>query len=796
MLPMDTALSSPVGQLLGGRYHVDSRIARGGMATVYLGTDTRLDRVVALKIAHPELSDDAEFVRRFIGEARSAARLSSPNVVAIFDQGSDKRLHYIAMEYVPGRTLRQLLNERGRLGAREALDIMSGVLAGLAAAHEAGFAHRDVKPENVLLTTSGAVKVADFGLARSVAGAVQTKGGMIIGTAAYLAPEQVSGGTSDARTDVYAAGVMLFELLTGVQPHTGESPLAVAYKHVNEVVPAPSSILPGLSTAVDALVAMTTSRDPDLRPANAGQFLRAITEVRDGRPLPGPAPYQAALGYGAVTEPHRGLAPHQGSGAQPGPPYHGSGPQPGLPYHGSGPQPGLPDYLPARAGSGQHQAPAADAGSHPYQAQLSGPLASPVGSGGPDDPDRVSGSARAVGPFRPDDGPDATRNLPPLDYEEPDGYSSPRHRDSQPGAVGASALPSLRPQTSELPPGPHADNHTLVVSDAGQLAAYGDLPAVRNRQFEGAGYRSRRAASRPREPWVQRYLFSHRLIYLSAGLAVVLLIALAGWWFSSGRYQQVPALSGMNWHAATNVLKNQGLQAKLGKHKHNVLPKGDVIRTLPARGSQVAGGSPVTLVTSLGPVMRTVPNVSGQPEAAAKAYLVQHKLTVGQDKPAVSSSVVAGDVIGTIPHAYSLIPQHEPIRLIVSEGPGLPSFVGMQVTDAEAAAAAGGYTINAVANAKGREVANTITSQSPSPNTPITAGEVVTVHFWPGPPTVPVPDVQGMPVAQAIQTLQGAGFRIAVTHAGPGGTVGSYSPTGNQPKGTVITLTIGILSGL
>ncbi|HUZ54069.1 MAG TPA: PASTA domain-containing protein [Streptosporangiaceae bacterium] len=778
---MDTALSPPVGQLLGGRYHVDSRIARGGMATVYLGTDTRLDRVVALKIAHPELSDDAEFVRRFIGEARSAARLSSPNVVAIFDQGSDKRLHYIAMEYVPGRTLRQLLNERGRLGAREALDIMSGVLTGLAAAHEAGFAHRDVKPENVLLTTSGAVKVADFGLARSVAGAVQTKGGMIIGTAAYLAPEQVSGGTSDARTDVYAAGIMLFELLTGAQPHTGESPLAVAYKHVNEVVPAPSSILPGLSTAVDALVAMATSRDPDLRPANAGQFLRAIQEVRDGQALPGTAPYQAPVGYGPGTTPHRGPAPYQGSGPQPGLPYHGSGPQPGLPYQGSGPQPGL-------------------SGSHPYQAQVSGPLAGPAGPGGLDGPDRMNGSVRAVGPFRLDDGTDGTRNLPPLDYEEPDGYSSPLPWEPQPGAVGASALPSLSPQTSDLLPAPHADsmvNHTLVVSDAGLLAAYDDLPAVRNdRSFDDVRYSGRRSAGQPREPWVQRYLFSHRLIYVSAGLAVVLVIALAGWWFSSGRYQKVPAVSGMTWQAAETVLTNQGLQFKLGKHAHNALPKGDVIKTLPAHGSRMADGSSVTLIVSLGPVMRMVPNVSGQPEAAAKAYLVQHHLKPGQDKPAVSSSVPAGDVIGTIPRAYTLIPQNQRVRLVVSEGPGLPSFLGMQVSDAQATAAAGGYTINAVPNAKGSEPANTITSQSPSPNTPITPGEVVTVHFSPGPPTVPVPDVQGMSIQQAILTLHRAGFRIAVSHSGPGGTVGSYSPTGNQPKGTVITLTTGIFSGL
>src|SRR5260221_30173 len=175
LLPMDTALSPPVGQLLGGRYHVDSRIARGGMATVYLGTDTRLDRVVALKIAHPELSDDAAFVRRFIGEARSAARLSSPNVVAIFDQGSDKRLHYIAMEYVPGRTLRQLLNERGRLSAREALDIMAGGVTGLAAPPEPGFAHPGGKPGNSALGAPGGGEVARFWRPRAAAGTVQSE---------------------------------------------------------------------------------------------------------------------------------------------------------------------------------------------------------------------------------------------------------------------------------------------------------------------------------------------------------------------------------------------------------------------------------------------------------------------------------------------------------------------------------------------------------------------------------------------------------------------------------------------
>ncbi|MBO0808934.1 MAG: serine/threonine protein kinase, partial [Actinobacteria bacterium] len=277
---MDTLARSPIGQLLDGRYRVDSHIASGGMADVYLGTDTRLERTVALKVMRAELASDQDFVRRFIGEARSVARLSHPNVVAVYDQGSDGRILYLAMEYVPGQTLRSLLSQHGRLSPRAALDIMDGVLSGLAAAHEAGLAHRDVKPENVLLGERGAIKVADFGLARLSSAARHTKSGTIIGTAAYLAPEQVAQGAADARTDVYAAGVMLFELLTGGQPHTGETPLAVAYKHVNDVVPAPSRVTPGLPPALDALVAMATSRDPDLRPGDAGQFLRAITGVR------------------------------------------------------------------------------------------------------------------------------------------------------------------------------------------------------------------------------------------------------------------------------------------------------------------------------------------------------------------------------------------------------------------------------------------------------------------------------------------------------------------------------------
>src|ERR1700728_2415572 len=287
----DTLAHSLAGRLLDGRYAVAARIAHGGMATVYLAMDTRLDREVALKVMHADLARDEEFVRRFIGEAKSVARLSHQNVVAVFDQGSDGPFLYLAMEYVPGRTLKEVLRERGRFTPAAALDIMTGVLDGLAAAHASGIVHRDVKPENVLLTVDGRIKVADFGLARAQAAAAHTRSGLIIGTVAYLAPELVTGGVPvGPRSDVYSAGVLLYELLTGRQPYTGETPISVAYQHANSDVPRPSALLPEIPASVDRLVLSATERDPAARPADAAAFLNAIRQVRPE--LSPPAPMQ------------------------------------------------------------------------------------------------------------------------------------------------------------------------------------------------------------------------------------------------------------------------------------------------------------------------------------------------------------------------------------------------------------------------------------------------------------------------------------------------------------------------
>lgn len=277
-----------IGTLVDGRYQVVSRIARGGMATVYEAVDTRLDRTVALKMMSAALAEDPGFVTRFRREARAAAQLSHPHVVGVFDQGEADGLPYLAMEYVQGRTLRDVLRDYGTLSPEQALTVLDPVLEALTAAHDAGFVHRDVKPENILISDDGRVKVTDFGLARAVTTTTTATQGMIIGTVAYLSPEHVEHGDADARSDVYGAGICLFEMVTGQVPFAAENPITVAYQHVNADVPAPSSLRRSIPPDVDALVATATRRDPDLRYPDCRAFLADVRRVR--RSLPPPQP--------------------------------------------------------------------------------------------------------------------------------------------------------------------------------------------------------------------------------------------------------------------------------------------------------------------------------------------------------------------------------------------------------------------------------------------------------------------------------------------------------------------------
>ncbi|MEO5534805.1 MAG: Stk1 family PASTA domain-containing Ser/Thr kinase [Pseudolysinimonas sp.] len=267
-----------IGRLIDGRYQVRSRIARGGMATVYLATDLRLERRVAVKVMHGHLADDSAFKERFIQEARSAARLAHPNVVNVFDQGQDSESAYLVMEYLPGITLRELLEEYGTLTPQQTIDITEAVLNGLQAAHKAGIIHRDLKPENVLLADDGRIKIGDFGLARAASQNTAT-GAALLGTIAYLSPELVTRGVADTRSDIYAVGIMMYEMLTGEQPFTGEQPMQIAYRHANEPLPLPSAKNPRVPAELDEIVLWATAKDPEARPADVRVLLEQIHDT-------------------------------------------------------------------------------------------------------------------------------------------------------------------------------------------------------------------------------------------------------------------------------------------------------------------------------------------------------------------------------------------------------------------------------------------------------------------------------------------------------------------------------------
>jgi serine/threonine-protein kinase len=661
IVAMDDTLADPLtGRLLDGRYAVTARIAHGGMATVYRATDTRLDREVALKVMHAELARDEEFVRRFIGEAKSVARLSQENVVAVYDQGADGPFLYLTMEYVPGRTLKQLLRDSGRFSPATAMEIMAGVLGGLAAAHASGIVHRDVKPENVLVTADGRVKVADFGLARALSVAGHTRAGLLIGTVAYVPPEQVTGGTTGPRGDVYSAGVMLFELLTGRLPFTGDTPLSIAYQHVNADVPAPSALAPGIPAPVDQLVLAATSRDPARRPADAGEFLRAVRHVREGLPQPS------------------GLTGVMGAGVQ-----------------GLGEAPWLDLDTPAETNGWW-----------------------------------------ARGATQP----------PVLPY------------DTDP------------PRVSQFNGGGHEDSHTLVVDR------------------EDGGYADRGRHQVGREPFLGRWLFGPRLLIVVLVVALGLGLGLGGWWLFSGRFAHVPSVAQDSVSQATAILTADGFHVRQGAQVHsNTIPKGKVVATSPA--GRVSKGATISLLISSGPFTSVVPDVHNDTQSAAQAALTHVHLVSTIQK--VGSNAPLGTVVGTNPPAGTTWPQTKTVTILVAAGPPLPDFTGQSIDAARQWASQNNVKLQEESAGNSQDPAGTVVSQLPAAGATFQPGQTVVVQVSTGPQLVPVPAVIGMDAVQATQVLRQAGFQVKVNKFGFTNKVWDYSPVGEAPAGSTITLEVG-----
>ncbi|WP_125264106.1 Stk1 family PASTA domain-containing Ser/Thr kinase [Streptomyces alboflavus] len=640
---MDTTLKDPlVGQVLDGRYRVDGRIAVGGMATVYRAVDTRLDRLLALKVMHPTLAADASFVDRFIREAKSVARLAHPNVVGVFDQGTDGAYVYLAMEYIAGCTLRDVLRERGALRPRAALDILEPVLAALGAAHRAGFVHRDMKPENVLIGDDGRVKVADFGLVRAVDSVTNTTG-TVLGTVSYLAPEQIEQGTADTRVDVYASGVVLYEMLTGAKPHQGDSPAQILYRHLNEDVPPPSAAVPSLAYELDELVASATARNPDLRPHDAVTLLGQLREARS-----------------ALTEAQLDAIPPQARDTES---QSGQKDQNGQNGHGGSED--RTSVLPRAARSVQLPLPTTEEPEHPS----------------------------------------ATRNLRGSLRQEPgprqDGLSHTSVLRTPPPGPPPSAAPSS--PVARLRQRLHTRRGITAVIAAVLLALglgagvwyinsgqFTEVPALlakteaeARKRLDGAGLDVRkvkraysdtdkRGTVMATDPGVGDRIRHNGKVTLTVSLGP--------------QTVKVPDLEGTPLGEAKDKLDDAGLGAGMvTKAFSEDVDKGAVISTDPGAGKVRKAGSAVALVVSKGRPVE-VPDVTGDAEGDARAELEDAGLKVRIAPERVTSDEDKGTVVKQSPSGEKTIAEGDTVELTISKGPPLvevPDVEGMSVDDAK-----------------------------------------------------------------------------------------------------------------
>ncbi|SEJ75314.1 serine/threonine protein kinase [Arthrobacter sp. yr096] len=646
-----------IGTTVDGRYHVRSRLARGGMSTVYLATDQRLERDVALKVLHPHLANDPTFLERLSREAKAAASLSHPHIVGVLDQGEDGPIAYLVMEYVRGHTLRDTLNDQGALPPRLALALIDPVIEGLAAAHNSGLIHRDIKPENVLIADDGRIKVGDFGLARAVS--ANTSTGALIGTVAYLAPELVLGQPADARSDIYSAGIMLYEMLTGKQPYAGDSPIQVAYQHVNAVVGRPSDAAPGLAEDLDELVQWCTAADAENRPVDGTALLAELRHIRTT------------------------LSDEQLD--------HRQGPEPAAPS----PAPTSVIVPPGSPAGNPTEALATTASPTEFISQQRNPTTI-MAAGSP--AFRQSGASMAGLDRDEDQRQPGKRELKRIERQQ----SKDRAR--------AAATP-VRP-LREGNPRRRGVIWTIVIVILALLAASagwffgmgpgspGTVPDVKNKTVAEAQQLLRTAGfqSEPRDVFDDD---------IGAGLAVgtepesgaeVRKFQSITLFVSKGaQLFALPSLAGGSLAEAKTALNTAEMAlGNVTEAFDEKVPAGVVISQDPAQGTEVRHGTPVAMVVSKGPQPIPVPDVRGQAQdAAVKAIQDAGLKAVIAPETVNDKTVPKGAVVSQTPANGTLI-KGESVTLTVSKGPKMvkvPSFIGKQAKEARQQLEALGFDV-------------------------------------------------------------------------------------------------------
>jgi serine/threonine-protein kinase len=686
-----------LGAVLEGRYRVDAPLARGGMSSVYSGLDLRLDRPVAIKVMESAFAADRSFIERFELEARAAAKLHHPGVVAVHDQGVDGGHVYLVMELVSGGTLRDLLRERGVLPVPLAISVLESVLAALASAHRAGLVHRDVKPENVLIGQGGTVKVADFGLVRAIATAGTTSNDKILGTVAYLSPEQVSTGDADQRSDVYAAGIVCYEMLTGVPPFTGDTPISVAYRHVNDDVPPPSEATPGIPAALDDLVLRATRRDPALRPADAAAFLEELVRTR------------TSLGIHRVPVPTPAPAPVEVPAAAPSP----------LPLAAAGRHRAQDSVVTAvddrtvvaSALTTQHIQPMFDP---------EGTVRTATVGSGPIGPQGTRSIDRYGDPYAPPPPP------PPRQRRRTsiaNAYEAQQRRSRRTMIVWISVVLVLAAILGVAAWWFGSGRWTAVPRIGGldpttaeQTLQNADLSAALTQAHDDTVPAGRVVSTSP--------AFGNRALRGSTITVVI----------SEGKPIVPDITPGASPTAVQQAVRAAQLTPKLDPAQdafNDTVPTGAVVGLNPAPGSQLNIGAIVVVVLSKGPAPKPVPNVVGQPRDQAFAALTQAGFQPFDEPGTFDGQTPGGTVVATTPAGGVVVQPGGSLKVGVqtSNGVTVPTLTGQSEQQASQTLQQLGLQVQVQALAN--DPNGQVFTQSPGPGTLVGPGSTVTVGVFP-----------------------------------------------------------------
>lgn len=746
------------GDLLEWRYRIGAQIARGGMSTVYAAVDTRLDREVAVKVMDPALAREPAFRTRFEREARAVAKLNHPTLVNVFDQGVDEDYVFLVMELVEGGSLRELLKERGPMPPHAAIAVMQPMLNALAIAHAKGMIHRDIKPDNVLISDQHQVKLADFGLVRAIdnamgdaTNATTSVNGQVIGTVGYLSPEQVRGENLTQASDVYSAGILLFELLTGRTPFKGASPLETAMARINRPVPAPSTLMPDIPPEIDELVLRACHRDPAQRFQDGSEFLQAVEDTAEQLDIPDfevPAPIESAVrtalagtDFGERTPWNdesmatRAVTLPQEDRARP------------ETHHTA-----VTQYHPAN---------------RPGYAQHPGSLAP--------SPDTNVGPSHQPVPHRP---------AP---------HRSPQHR-----------------------PAPARPVHKLSNKS----------PAA-------------------------------TIVWVLVLLALVIGVALGGWWFATGRYGEIPTVVGMDKATAQATVEEAGFSSKLDERYDNQAEKNTVMGTDPAKGHRALRGSEVAVLLSLGkptipdpgtnsslqyyekkltdrtlklkkgeevysddiakghvaevqPAAGTevntdstvvvhmskgkrpvkVPGVKGQEHDRAKQTLESAGLTVAEETEEFDKDIPAGQAIRTDPKEGSEVESGSEVTLVLSNAIEVPDVAGLSMDDARKALREAGLNpVEGKPVEDSSEDSGNVAQQSPQAGKLVDPAKNTDVEIRES-TSQRVPWTIGLSAEKARQKLEDAGFEVKIKGDPNGLVLGqSPGPGSRSHRGAVVTLT-------